>query len=34
VKPASVHYGSRRTAWGRVWVALGDEGVLAVALGA
>jgi O-6-methylguanine DNA methyltransferase len=33
VKPSTVHYGSRRTAWGRVWVALGDDGVLAVALG-
>jgi O-6-methylguanine DNA methyltransferase len=33
VKPATVHYGSRKTAWGRVWVALGDDGVLAVALG-
>ncbi|MEP7027299.1 MAG: methylated-DNA--[protein]-cysteine S-methyltransferase [Candidatus Eisenbacteria bacterium] len=33
MKPATVHYGSRRTAWGRVWVALGDDGVLAVALG-
>jgi O-6-methylguanine DNA methyltransferase len=30
---ALVHYGSRRTAFGRLWVALGDEGVLLVALG-
>jgi len=30
---ARVHYGSRRTAFGRLWVALGDEGVLLVALG-
>ena len=33
MKPATVHYGARRTAWGRIWVALGDDGVLAVALG-
>jgi O-6-methylguanine DNA methyltransferase len=33
LKPVSVHYGARRTPWGRVWVALGDDGVLAVALG-
>jgi len=33
VKPATVHYGARRTAWGRIWVALGEDGVLAVALG-
>ena len=33
MKPATVHYGARKTAWGRIWVALGDEGVLAVALG-
>ncbi len=34
MKPATVHYGARRTAWGRVWVALGEDGVLAVVLGA
>ena len=33
MKPATVHYGARRTAWGRIWVALGEDGVLAVALG-
>ena len=33
MKPAIVHYGARRTAWGRIWVALGEDGVLAVALG-
>ncbi len=30
---APVHYGSRKTAFGRLWVALGDEGVVLVALG-
>jgi methylated-DNA-[protein]-cysteine S-methyltransferase len=29
----TAHYGARKTAWGRVWVALGEDGVLAVALG-
>ncbi len=33
MRPATVHYGARRTAWGRIWVALGEDGVLAVALG-
>ena len=33
MKPATVHYGARRTSWGRIWVALGEDGVLAVALG-
>ena len=33
MKPATVHYGARKTAWGRIWVALGEDGVLAVALG-
>lgn len=32
-KPALVQYGARRTPWGRIWVALGEDGVLAVALG-
>jgi methylated-DNA-[protein]-cysteine S-methyltransferase len=30
---APVHYGSRRTAFGRLWAALGDDGVLLVAIG-
>ena len=33
MNPATVHYGARKTAWGRIWVALGDDGVVAVALG-
>jgi O-6-methylguanine DNA methyltransferase len=28
-----VRYGSARTPWGRLWAALGDDGVVAVALG-
>jgi len=33
-KPAPVRYGSRKTAFGRLWVAMSDAGVVLVALGA
>src|SRR5205823_10899070 len=34
-RPAEVrvHYGALRTSWGRVWAALGPDGVVRVALG-
>jgi O-6-methylguanine DNA methyltransferase len=34
VREASVSYGSARTPWGRLWAAMGEAGVVAVALGA